>query len=440
MNSLFSGQNSSIRRISSNRAEQKATYRFLENEKVTEQELIKICCERTSELCKGRNLLVLNDSTEINLERHSGRIQSESGVGLVGNNKDIGFFAHLGLVVDVDLYQTIGFSSMNLWHREFDKGTKDSRGVKKLPIEKKESFKWIQCVNDSKTILKDAESITVVGDRESDIYELFTDARQKNVHVLARSRADRKASESKKIYDMLDYTDVCGSYQININGNKRKETKKREVTLNVKFTEAYIQKPEKKKDGRLDEIKIWVVEAKETNKVAGAICWRLLTTHPITSYEEAVQMVEWYQMRWFIEQVFRLLKNKGFQIEDSQLENGWALRKLTILLLQNVLRIMQMLIAYGSSSEEEDAGLVFSEQEVDCLRVLNNRCEGKTKKMKNPYKPTTIKWATWIIARLGGWSGYKSQSPPGPITLKNGLDKFNHVFIGWCIATDVGTR
>ena len=151
-------------------------------------------------------------------------------------------------------------------------------------------------------------------------------------------------------------------------------------------------------------------------------------------------MVEWYQTRWFIEQVFRLLKNKGFQIEDSQLENGWALRKLTILLLQNVLRVMQMLIAYNSTTEEEDIGLVFSEQEVDCLKKLNNKYEGKTQKLKNPYKQTSMQWATWIIARLGGWSGYKSQRPPGPITLKNGLDKFNHVFMGWCIAIDVGTQ
>jgi transposase len=165
-----------------------------------------------------------------------------------------------------------------------------------------------------------------------------------------------------------------------------------------------------------------------------------LTTHCIENFEQAAQMIEWYRMRWFIEQVFRLLKNKGYKIENSELGTGWVLRKLTILLLQNVLRVMQMLIAYNSTSEKEDAGLIFTESEIECLTRLNIKHQGKTEKLKNPYNPHSLKWATWIIARLGGWSGYQSQRPPGPITLKNGLDKFNHVFIGWEMAKDVGTR
>lgn len=92
MKSLFTGQNSCIRRSANTKAERKATYRFLENEKVTEQELIESCCERASELCNDKHLLVLNDTSEINLQRHSGRIQSGDGIGLVGNDKDIVFF------------------------------------------------------------------------------------------------------------------------------------------------------------------------------------------------------------------------------------------------------------------------------------------------------------------------------------------------------------
>src|SRR4029079_2741442 len=114
--------------------------------------------------------------------------------------------------------------------------------------------------------------------------------------------------------------------------------------------------------------------------------------------------------------------------------------KLTIMLLHNILRVMQMLIAYNGTTEEEDAGLVFNEEEGECLSLLTKRYEGKTEKLKNPYKPKSLKWGTWIIARIGGWSGYKSQRPPGPITLKNGLDRFNHIYIGWLLAKDVGTR
>lgn len=439
MKSLFSSRESSIRQSSDDVAEQKGAYRFLNNEKVSEDELIESCCERTKLLCKGKHLLVLNDTTEVNMQKHSGRLQSEKGIGLVGNNKDVGFFAHLGLVIDIEAYQAIGYSSINLWHRDLDKETKEDRNYKKLPIEEKESYKWIKCCTDSKEVLEDATSVTVVGDRESDIYELFIDAKSQNVEVLARNKTDRKTSEGKKIYQTLSETEVCGSYEIEILADNRKQVQKRKAVLEVKFSEVLIKKPENKKDERPNEIKIWVVEAKEQNKTDG-VCWRLLTTHCIENYEQAVQMVEWYQMRWFIEQVFRLLKNKGYKIENSELETGWALRKLTILLLQNVLKVMQMLIAYNGTSEEEDAGLVFNESEIECLTKLNIRCQGKTSKLKNPYRTNSLKWATWIIARLGGWSGYQSQRPPGPITLKNGLDKFCHVFIGWEMAKDVGTR
>ncbi|CAF3416020.1 unnamed protein product [Rotaria socialis] len=400
MKSLFSSRESSIRQLSDDAAQQKGAYRFLNNEKVSEEALIESCCERTKILCKDKHLLVLNDTTEINLQKHSGRLQSEKGIGLVGNNKDVGFFAHL---------------------------------------EEKESYKWIKCCTDSKEVLEDAASITVLGDRESDIYELFIDAKSQNVEVLARNKTDRKTSEGKKIYQTLSETEVCGSYEIEIVNDNRKQTQKHKAVLEVKFSEVLIKKPENKKDDRPKEIKIWAVEAKEQNKTNG-VCWRLLTTHCIENYEQAVQMVEWYQMRWFIEQVFRLLKNKGYQIEKSELETGWALRKLTILLLQNVLKVMQMLIAYNGTSEEEDAGLIFNESEIECLMKLNIKSQGKTEKLKNPYRTNSLKWSTWIIARLGGWSGYQSQRPPGPITLKNGLDKFCHVFMGWKMAKDVGTR
>ena len=439
MNSLYLSRSSSIRQSCENFGEQKGVYRFLNNEKVSEEALIEICCENTKKLCKDRHLLVLNDTTEINLQKHSGRLQSGKGIGLVGNNKDLGFFAHLGLVVDIETFQAIGYSSINLWHRNLDKETKEERDYKKLPIEEKESYKWVKCCIESKAILKEASSITIVGDRESDIYELFSDAKNLEIDVLARNRMDRKTTEGESIYKILSQTKVCGSYEIDILGDLRKEAQNRKAVLDVKFSEVIIKKPTNKKDDRPNELKIWLVEAKERNNDKG-VCWRLLTTHSIENYEEAVKMVKWYQKRWFIEQVFRLLKNKGYKIENSEIEIGWALRKLTILVLQNVLKVMQMLIAYKGTTEKEDSGLTFNESEKECLTKLNERYQGKTDKLKNPYQPNSLKWATWIIARLGGWSGYKSQRPPGPINLKNGLDKFHNIFIGWMMAKDMGTQ
>jgi len=438
MNELLQSKTSSVRQSFSSRSKQKAVYRFLSNDNVTEEELIASCTERTSLLSEGKHVLVLNDTTEINVQNNLGRLEVGSGVGLVGNNRDLGFFAHLGLAIDSQTGQALGYSSMKLWHRSLDKGTKESRDYKYLPVEEKESYKWIKCASDSKTILSAASSITLVGDRESDMYELFTDATNQGLHLVVRNRINRKTEEGEKLHEQLTAAPIAGHHLIEVKGDIRKQAKNSTTSLAVKYKEVTLLKPKRKNDQRTKNIKIWAVEVKEDGKKDG-ICWRILTTHEITNFADAVQIIEWYRMRWYIEEVFRLLKNKGYKIEDSQIETGWALRKLTILLLHNILRVMQMLVAYNNP-EEQGATLTFTEDELICLDKAGRREEGKTEKLKNKYPKGTLKWATWIIARLGGWSGYESQRPPGPITLKNGLDKFNCIYDGWMLAKDVGTQ
>jgi hypothetical protein len=438
MNQLVKGRSSGIRSNTSSKGDQKAFYRFPANEKVSEAELIESCTERTGAICQARHVLVLNDTTEINLQSHAGRINHDSGVGVTGNNSDLGFFMHLGLAVDAEQVQAMGYSHIHLWHRQKDKGSKESRGYKQLPVEEKESYKWIQCAIKSKELLKNAACITIAGDRESDMYELFSDAARSNVQLIARSRINRKTEEGSYLYDLLQHQPVMGEHLIHLQGDCRKQTTKRTATLEVKYSEVRLEKPDKKsKDDRPDKVKVWIVEAKEPGKTDG-IVWRLLTTHPVNSCQDALQIIEWYRMRWFIEEVFRLLKSKGYRIEDSQLESGWAIRKLTVLILQTILRVMQMLMAYGK--EEQEDKVVFTRDEITCLEKVNIREEGKTEKLKNKYKQRTLQWATWIIARPGGWSGYESQRKPGPITLKNGLDVFNQIYLGWLPAKDVGTQ
>ena len=186
---------------------------------------------------------------------------------------------------------------------------------------------------------------------------------------------------------------------------------------------------------------VTVIEAKE--KGEKGLCRRLFTTHEVTTVQDALQIIEWYNQRWYIEQVFRLLKMQGFQIESSQLETGWAIWKLTMLALLAILRIMQMLIAYKDDNEKS-IDEAFTKDEQQCLEQLNQKLEGQTDKLSNPHKPVTLKWATWIIARLGRWKGYASQRKPGPIVLHRGFIKFYQLYEGWVLAQnffkDVGTQ
>ena len=150
-------------------------------------------------------------------------------------------------------------------------------------------------------------------------------------------------------------------------------------------------------------------------------------------------MVEWYSARWYIEQVFRLLKQDGFGIESAQLETGWALRKLILMQLSSLLKILQMNIAYNDPEEGQCIEEVFNEEEIRVLVHLNKTLQGKTIKTQNHNNPQKSKWAAWIIGRLGGWKGYDSQGPPGVICLKKGLDRFNAIIEGINIAKDMCT-
>ena len=170
------------------------------------------------------------------------------------------------------------------------------------------------------------------------------------------------------------------------------------------------------------------------------VCWHLLTTIPVTTLEEAMLIIEWYSWRWMIEEVFRILKKEGYDIEASELESGGSVRKLSLLMLDAIIKIFQMRIAWEEPEEGLSAAISFTEIEMECIDMQCKKMEGKTEKQKNPYKKGSLKYATWVIARLGGWKGYASERKPGITTLWIGLEKFYNIFDGWMLAIDVSTR
>lgn len=144
----------------------------------------------------------------------------------------------------------------------------------------------------------------------------------------------------------------------------------------------------------------------------------------------AWRMVGWYRQRWHIEQFFRTLKQQGLQLEDSQLETAERLIKLTAIAARAVCTIMQLVQARDGRSGQ-GAGIAFSLPEIETLHALLPELEGKTALQKNPHPPETLAWAAWIIAKLGGWDGYPKSKPPGPITLRHGLQYFKSLAHGW---------
>lgn len=181
-------------------------------------------------------------------------------------------------------------------------------------------------------------------------------------------------------------------------------------------------------------VELYTVEAIEVNPPLGQqpIHWRLLTTHQVVCLEQALQVIRWYTWRWQIEQLFATLKKAGLNLEATQLESITAIERLTVLALSVAVRILQLI--QGRDNPDLPATVAFSLEQQHCLLTIAPTVEGKTQLQQNPYPPDSLAWATWIIARVGGWSGYRSQKPPGINTLIRGLEQFGSTFFGWKLA------
>jgi hypothetical protein len=425
-----------IRQFSKNAAEQKAYQRFLRNPEVAKTTLVDSLQAHCAESAQGKHVLALNDTTELNLQAHAKRLSPEQ-LGVIGDGKSLGFFLHPTLVLEAESGDALGFSSVQSWCRAPERADKHARNYKQQAIEEKESYKWIRAAQETKAALAEADMITMIADRESDIYEEFVTVPDEKTHLLVRSRCDRCLEGSEeKLYATLAAQVILGRYSLEVEGDERRGRKRRQATLEVRCCEVRLKRPQRVANSYPDDVKLYAIEAKECAETISTgeegIHWRLLTTHVVDDFDKALTIVRWYAWRFFIEQLFRTLKRQGLDLEASQLEKGEAILKLAILALHLALKVMQLVRAREGS--EQAAELVFDQQEQACLQELAPTLEGNTPKQRNPHSPHSLAWAAWLIARLGGWNGYASERPPGVITMHRGLKQFEALFLGWQLA------
>ena len=392
-------------------------------------ELIDTMLKKTTNFIKGRHVLGIQDTTELNYQAHVNRVR---GLGTVGNGTDAGLFLHPMLVVDAQEGTCLGIAGIKQWLRT----EAAQKEYPKQPIEEKESYRWLETAQKSQEILSEADQVTIIADRESDIYEEWCRIPNRHTHLLTRACRDRKLSNKWRLFDYVSQLEVKGIYEIKVPeriGKRSAHT----ARLEIRYDEIVILKPRKCSDKTAPKkIQLRVIDVRELSETVigkeAPIHWCLLTTHVIESEEDALQIVNWYCQRWNIEQLFRTLKRQGLDIESSQVETGEGLLKLSLLALNAALQIMQLTLS--RKGKDQDIAIIFTEKECRILSAVQKRLEGKTEKQKNPYCSKQLSWAAWIIARLGGWKGYASESPPGPITMSRGLRQFKTLFDGWQLA------
>jgi hypothetical protein len=161
----------------------------LENEQVSLCELVRSLSDHCQQQVRGRHILAISDTSETNLQAHKGRLKPK-GLGVVGNNTDIGFFIHPTLALDADNGFPLGLSTIQVWTRAAERPNKHERKYSKLPIKDKESYKWLASAEGSQRCLEGGEArlVTHIGDREADIYEEWATVPDRYNHVLVRVR------------------------------------------------------------------------------------------------------------------------------------------------------------------------------------------------------------------------------------------------------------
>jgi Transposase DDE domain len=424
---MVAGKDVCLRRLAKgSRAQEVRFNRFLANDKVTVDRVIASWSDGAAAAAEGRHVLAIQDTSEINFATTATR---RRGLGEIGKGNGRGVLLHPMLAVDAENGICLGLLSGEVWTRSGRRTVSHDQ----RDLSDKESQRWIATAIAAKPLLAGAAMVTSLGDRESDIFAAYASVPEERFHVIARSMHDRKLACGSGLYAAAERMSVVAEDFIVLPA--RAQRNERLARLELRFGAVRLARPQTKFLRHLPEsVPLTLLDVREPNPQAGTepLHWRLLTTHAVASVQDAWRIVEWYKRRWLIEQFFRVLKTQGFKLEDSQIATADRILKLVAIAAKAAVITIQLLQARDGRGQQP-ARLAFNANEVATLAALNQDLEAKSRRLKNPHPPDSLAWAAWIIGRLGGWDGYPSSKPPGPITMKHGLEYFHAVAVGWSL-------
>lgn len=479
VNSMIEKSTVILRHLADNNAEERGYGRFLDNNKITTQDILSSYRPRVPENIAQMHILMVEDTSEVSFGLDSGKI----GLGKVGKGSSDGFFCHPVIGLDASTGGCLGLAAMQVYLRkeyeptesEIAKAKKslekseikraNKKGIefqpisekrilrearemhqKKVPFENKDRYRWLDTALEAAQYYKEAAQRTVVCDREGDIFQALMGFHSQNLNFVVRSAHDRYldyARNKKTLHSEAEKWSEEHSYKVKLPKTDKRSA--HEALLQISYGQVNIACPEALltyelplSDGQLiammPNLPVYAVRVFESpNTVVNneePIEWLLLTSIPVLNVEQALQIVQYYRWRWVIEQVFRTLKSQGLDIERSKVKEGLGLMKLSVLALIAATQIMQLVQARDGKTNQ-DIQAIFDDCEIQAIQRLNSQLEGKTEKQKNPYPPQSLAFAVWVIARLGGWKPAASPKPPGPITILNGFTIFYNIMMGF---------
>lgn len=414
-----------IRKLGGNRAGEIAIHRFLSAASVTTGEMVDTLASRTAAACAGRQIVAVQDTTEINF---AGREERRRGLGPAGDGVSAGFFIHPLIAIDSETDAVLGLLDARIWTRtdEIAAASADGRA-----FEDKESIRWLEGAESAAARLAEAASVVVVADREGDIFASFA-RRPTTVDLIVRAAQDRALQNGTRLFGAAAAWPELARSEVRVAAS-RGGARGRIATVALRAGPVVISRPRHGGD-RSDprHLTLHMVEAREIDGPADGqpLLWRLLTTRAVTSAADAQDIVRLYRLRWRIEEIFRALKSDGMRLEETQMHEAGRVFKLALVGLAAAIRTRQLVDARDGSSRP--ATDVIDAALLPATEAIAQTLEGKTARQQNPHPRRSLAWLAWIIARLGGWNCY--YKPPGPKTMHAGWAQFAAMAAGFVIA------
>lgn len=420
--------NASIPKSSGNWADTKASHRFFSNYRVSDKAMLSSHLKATIDrISEQKVVLAVQDTTSLNYTSHP----ETEGLGTIGGSQEttIGIMVH-DTMAFTPAGVALGLIGLQTWTRPQEEFGK-KRTCDKRPIDEKESYKWLESFEATKAVQAEVPGTILVniGDRESDIYELFELATSddKNPKLLIRAHHNRWVDHPEKyLWDFMASQKIRGTYTIKVPCKKNRS--EREAVLAIRFAEVTLKRPKNASNPQTAKfVTVWAVLAEENNPPPEVepISWLLLTTIPIYALEEAIEKVNWYMIRWQIELFHKVLKS-GCRVEDHQLQSVEKLKRCLVIDAVVAWRIL-LLTKLGREVPDLPCTCVFEEYEWKALYCFVH----KTPEL--PEKEPKLQEIIHMVAKLGGFLGRKNDGEPGSIILWCGLHRFNDIAAAWFI-------
>ena len=421
-------------------ANTKAAYRFFSNDRVSEEEILAghFQATRSRFAATSGPILVLQDTTEFTFQR-----ERSDGIGItyrVNSGKDkagrvrmhtvCGLLMHSSLAITLDGLP-LGLAAIKFWTRSKFKGTaalKKKINPTRVPIEEKESFRWLQNMRQSIALFGDPARCIHVGDRESDIYELFCTAHELGTHFLVRTCVDRLAGDGEHTIDAeMNEAEISGVHEVEV---RDAQGKPETVAVEIKYRRIHVLPPIAKQK-RYPALDLTVLHAQEREEPQHRprIDWKLVTDLPVDSHEDAIEKLDWYAMRWKIETFHKILKS-GCKAEEARLRTAERLVKLIAVFCILSWRVFWMTML-NRTAPGADPALAITDVE---MKLLNHLLPDKD---PPPSRAGTLSGYLIKVAKLGGYLDRAHDPPPGNIVMWRGLSRLTDIRLGATIGAEL---